>query len=235
VLHWHLYIEEYGPGLFWKKGIENIEAGTLSCYPCLKGENMDEQLFYDDLLLKSFLNYLYKVDNFPLNFPDFAAVQATDATVQNYAAPMQGFAYQDNHGIRVLCRQSTDGQWKIVIPEPLINDTVCWYYHAIMSHVGYSRLYDSLRSLVWFSGMQRRIDAYVHLCDTCQRYKDQGHGQGALPPREDISMLFKEIAAGLIGPWSINIHGPTLQIQALIIIDTATTLKKVVWIEDRSL
>jgi hypothetical protein len=154
VLCWRIFIEEYGPKFHWKKGIENIEADTLSRYPRLGGEHtMDESLFYNDLFLKeSFLNYPDNVDNFPLNFLDIAAAQVTDPTVQNYAAPTQGFVYQDYHGIQLLCRQSTDGQWKIVIPEALINDTICWY-HAIMGHVGSSRLYDSLRFLVWFSGM----------------------------------------------------------------------------------
>jgi hypothetical protein len=82
-----------------------------------------------------------------LNFSDITAAQATDPTAQNYAAPMQGLAYQDYHGIQLLCHQSTNQQWKIVIPEALINDTICWY-HAIMGHIGSSRLYDSLRSLV---------------------------------------------------------------------------------------
>jgi hypothetical protein len=86
--------------------------------------------------------------------------------------------------------------------------------------------------------MQRCIDAHVHSCDACQHYKDQGRGQGrgqgALPPQEDICMPFKEITAGLIGPWSIEIDGQFLQIQALTIVDTATTLSEVIWIEDQS-
>jgi hypothetical protein len=37
---------------------------SLSCHPCLEGENMDEQLFYYDLLLESFLNYPDDMDFF---------------------------------------------------------------------------------------------------------------------------------------------------------------------------
>jgi hypothetical protein len=48
-------------------------------------------------------------------------------------------------------------------------------------------------------------------------------------------MPFKEVAANLIGPWSININGQILQIQALTIVDTATTLAEVICIEDHSL
>jgi hypothetical protein len=41
--------------------------------------------------------------------------------MKNYAAPMQGFAYQDYNGTQLLCHQSTNEQWKIMIPEALIN------------------------------------------------------------------------------------------------------------------
>jgi hypothetical protein len=148
VLCWRLFIEEYVPEFLWKKGIENIKADTLSRYPPLGGEHtMDESLFYKDLLLVSFLNYPDGVDAFPLNFLNIAAAQAIDPTVQNYAAPMQGFAYQDYNGTNLLCHQSTNNQWKIVILEALISNTICWY-HAIMSHVHSSHLYNSLQSLV---------------------------------------------------------------------------------------
>jgi hypothetical protein len=62
VLRWRLSIKEYGPKFHYKPGIENIEADMLSRYPLLEGENMDEQLFYDALLLESFLNYPEDVD-----------------------------------------------------------------------------------------------------------------------------------------------------------------------------
>jgi hypothetical protein len=87
------------------------------------------------------LNYPEDVDQFPLNFADIAAAQLLDPVLQAYNKPT--FANQDYHGTPLLCRQSTDGQWKIVVPEVLINDTICWY-HSIMGHVGSSRLYDSL-------------------------------------------------------------------------------------------
>jgi transposase InsO family protein len=82
--------------------------------------------------------------------------------------------------------------------------------------------------------MWRRIDAYVHSCDACQRYKDRGRGQGSLPPREVVSVPFEEIATDLIDPWSIEIDSQFLQIQVLTIVDTATTLAEVIRIEDRS-
>jgi hypothetical protein len=83
VLCWQLSIEEYGRKFHYKCGVENIEADTLLRYPFLEGENMDEQLFYDDLLLESFLNYPEDVDHFPLNFFDIAAAQLLDPVIAN--------------------------------------------------------------------------------------------------------------------------------------------------------
>jgi hypothetical protein len=62
-----------------------------------------------------------------------------------------------------------------------------------------------------------------------------GCGQGELPPREDILVLFEEVAVNLVGPWSIDINRNMLNILALTIIDIATTLSEVIiHIEDKS-
>jgi hypothetical protein len=54
VLCWQLYIKENAPKIHRKAGKENIEADTLSCYPCLERESKYKQLFFEELLLKSF-------------------------------------------------------------------------------------------------------------------------------------------------------------------------------------
>jgi hypothetical protein len=104
---WHLSIKEYGPQFHYKRGVDNIEADTLSRYPLLEGENIDEQLFYEDFLLESFLNYPEDVGAFPLNFIDIAAAQLIDPVVQADDAPT--FQDQDYHGTPLICRQSTHG------------------------------------------------------------------------------------------------------------------------------
>jgi hypothetical protein len=129
--------------------------------------------------------------------------------------------------------QATGNQWKIVIPEALVSDTIKWYYH-IMGHVGSSQEYDSLCSIFWFPCMCRRIDNYVHGCNSCQQYKDAGCRQGQLPPREDTSVPFKEVAIDIVGPWSITIENDSLEIQVLMIIDITITLSEVIRIEDKS-
>jgi hypothetical protein len=152
-----LFIEEYGPKFHYCHGINNVEANTLYRYPCLEGENMNELLFYDDLLLDSFLNYLDNIDNFPLNFPDIAALQVTDPRKQNYAT-MQGFVYQDYCSVQLLCCLSTDGQWKIVLQKPL----------SMILFVGITRSGAMLAHLVSMthcdplSGSQACVDGLTH-------------------------------------------------------------------------
>jgi transposase InsO family protein len=161
-----------------------------------------------------------------------SAAQTNDPDIQNWLN-LPSFELRNYHGEQLVSRQTTDGQWRIVILEVRAADTITWYHH-IMGHVDSSQEYNSIRSIFWFPHMCRRIDAYVHSCDTCQRYKDAGQGQGELPPREDTSVPFEEVTVNLVGPWSINIEGNTLEIQALTIIDIATTLSEAVCIEDKS-
>jgi hypothetical protein len=60
-----------------------------------------------------------------------------------------------------------------------------------------------------------------------------GCGQGELLPREETSVPFENIAVDLVGPWFISINGNMLDIQALTIINIATTLSEVICIKDK--
>jgi hypothetical protein len=128
---------------------------------------MDEQLFYEDLLLDSFLNYPPAVNGFPVNFADIATAQATDPECQNWLA-MPSLAHQDFHGTQLLTRQAAN-QWKIVILEALVADTTTWYHHIMGHDHGSSRLYDTLRTIFWFPPhMCHHVDNHVHSWDSCQ-------------------------------------------------------------------
>jgi hypothetical protein len=58
----------------------------FSRYPHLERGSKDEQLFYEDLLLKSFLNYPADVDKFefPVNFDDIPAAKAIDPIILDW-------------------------------------------------------------------------------------------------------------------------------------------------------
>ena len=82
--------------------------------------------------------------------------------------------------------------------------------------------------------MEERVKQVVLSCDSCQRNKNPGPGQGFLPPRQDVGLPWEEVAVDLIGPWRINVPDGTVEFFALTIIDTTTTLSKIVWIENKS-
>ena len=137
------------------------------------------------------------------------------------------------HGVDLICKQ-VDGQHRIVLPESLQEPTINWY-HFVMGHIGTSRLAASLRQFVYFEQLHDKVASYVSTCDSCQRYKNQGPGYGHLPPRNDQSVPWEEIAVDCIGPWKIDIPNVgQLRIKALTAIDTCTTLSEIIRLENDS-
>ena len=67
----------------------------------------------------------------------------------------------------------------------------------------------------------------------CQRNKNQTHAYGHLPPRVDVSIPWEEIAVDTIGPWVLEVPGVgVLNIKALTVVDTCTTLAELVRVEN---
>ena len=104
-----------------------------------------------------------------------------------------------------------------------------------MGHVGATRLLQSLCSFFFAPNLKAAVEKHVYSCESCQRNKNQGRGYGHLPPRQDISIPWEEVAVDLIGPWQIIVEGVgQLRVQALTAIDTCTTLAELVRIENKT-
>ena len=72
-------------------------------------------------------------------------------------------------------------QWKIALPESMIQETVQWF-HQVMGHPGQSRLTETLKQRYYHPKLRYWIDR--HKCEHCQRHKLPGRGYGLLPERE---------------------------------------------------
>ena len=143
------------------------------------------------------------------------------------------FDVQVFHGTELICK-NVNGQWKIVLPEPLVGPTITWY-HSTMGHPGITRLSGSLRTHLWFPRLQDRVAAHVATCEHCQRYKAPGRGYGHLPPRDDTAQPWEEVAVDCVGRWSITLsNGQRVDVHALTIIDVCTTLSECIRIEDKT-
>jgi len=79
------------------------------------------------------------------------------------------------------------------------------------------------------------VEEYVLTCEACQKNKHLGQGYGHLPPRNDLSTPWEEVALDLIGPWEVPIPNlGVIHIAALTAIDTATGLAEIVRIDHKS-
>ncbi len=95
-------------------------------------------------VLKSFLNYPYDVANYPHNFPNIAATQVTDPSIQNHLLLCKVWPSRVSCRTTFVCHQSTDGQWKIMIPEAL--------FLSMTPFTGIIRLWATLAHLVSMTG-----------------------------------------------------------------------------------
>jgi hypothetical protein len=142
-----------------------------------------------EAVFDSFLNYPIDGGAFPLNLHDIATAQQDNPIVTGYLlnAP-ERFELINYSGNNLICRRSSNGQWKIVLPESLTELAIKWY-HALTAHGGSSCIRDSIGAFFWCSKLRESVEHYVSICDACQRYKDVGRGQGQLPPRRNCYPL----------------------------------------------
>jgi hypothetical protein len=189
-----MIIEEFTPNVFYKPGVENVVGDTMSRYPMLaQKEKQDEEgpvsaqdeyndmpplvpryhnyvapdadpEELDDKLKECLLFYPDMLDAFPLAFPDIAPSQQADPVNQALLLKDR-YELQEFHGTQLTCRHDEDDQWRIVLPEALIEPAISWYHYALV-HVGTARLCQTLRTHCWVPNLQARVKQIVLTCDS---------------------------------------------------------------------
>jgi hypothetical protein len=132
------------------------------------------------LLYYCLLYYPENLDAFPLNFSSIATAQVNDAAVQamlqldcyaiQYVQAMlqlDCYAIQEFYGSLLVCRHDDNVQWRIVLPEMLIDPAINWY-HYVLGHVGTARLCQTLRTHFWIRRLQECVEQVVLCCNSCQ-------------------------------------------------------------------
>jgi len=71
------------------------------------------------------------------------------------------------------------------------------------------------------------------LCEEANVHRFLSTQQEHLPPGEDTSVPWNEVAVDLIGPWTVE-NTSTIQISALMCINICTTLTEIVRIEHKT-
>jgi len=123
--------------------------------------------------------------------------------------------------------------WKIYLPDNLLLHAIQWYHHAL-SHIGQSRLADTMSLVYYHPKLRNTVEAALTKCSLCQQYKNVQKGHGLLAPREAGLLPWSEVAVDLIGPWTLEVATQTVQFSALTIIDLVTNLVELVRLDNKT-
>ena len=230
LLHWRLLVEEFAPKFEYLPGPKNVVADQLSRLPLSPLEEKLDLTSLHSKLHECLMYYPNDIHVFPLSFPRVREAQQTDPVI--LALLQQGIYAVENFANVDLITHHVNGRRKIVLPAALHDDAIAWY-HLVLGHVGSNRLIQTLTAFFYIPDLQSKVNEYISKCDSCQRNKAQARGYGHLPPRVDISIPWEEIAIDTIGPWTLDVPGVgRLQIKALTVVDTCTTLSELVRVEN---
>ncbi len=148
-------------------------------------------------------------DENPLNYAHIHELQQQDEQL-----PALQVKYPDNYvNLQlddnvddIICykKDPTQPNWKIVLHESMIVDTVKWF-HQVMGHSGEKRLQDTLNLCYHHPKLCYHIETLK--CKDCQKYELAGRGYGLLPKREVRIAPWEEVAIDLIGPWKVKVNG----------------------------
>ena len=229
LLHWRLLLEEFSPTFEYLPGKDNVVADALSRLPMTPIEEEKEAV--ETLLFETLLFYPDNVDEFPLQFERISEIQQNDPALLPLA-DQEDFDIQEFHGTELICRRHNN-QWKIVLPEQLLQPTIEWY-HTVLGHCGINRLLSTLQTHLWIPNAKRHVSSFISSCEECQRNKFAGPGYGHVPPKNDIAQPWEEVAVDLIGPWKVTLPMGELQIHAITMLDVTSTIAECIRIENKT-
>ena len=250
VLRWRLFLEEYDVKYHYIEGSKNVLADAFSRLPRMasfaEGKSaeatlLEDSLFTsvvdDDEMLDCFLNLPPAQDmQYPLDRQWIQQNQFNDVILQaTRAANPQRYPVKYFGTVPLMCYKDQpddpEHKWRIYLPNDLLDDTIRWF-HLVLGHAGKTRVYDSIRKLLYNPGLKRRVDMLN--CEHCQRYKLQGAGYGELPPREAELALWQEAHTDLIGPWEVEINGTKVEFNALTTIDPVSNIAELIRIDAKT-
>jgi hypothetical protein len=132
----------------------------------------------------------------------------------------------------IICykKDPTQPNWKIVLPESIVVDTVKWF-HQVMGHPDEKILQETLNQRYHHPRLCYHIDKLK--CKDCQKHKLEGRGYGLLPKQEVQIAPWEEVAINLIGPWKVKVNSQQVECNALTCIDMALNLVKLICIDNK--
>ncbi len=108
-----------------------------------------------------------KDEIYPLTTIEITEAQRKDRELKVYyrkneKIPKMDVCLQLVEDTKVLCENG-----KLIIPASLQHRAVVWYHHYLQ-HPGHSCLLETMRSMMYWKGMQTIIWRYIKSCRSCQ-------------------------------------------------------------------
>ncbi len=175
-------------------------------------------------------------DENPLNYAHIRELQQQDeqllALQVKYPDNYVNLQLDDNID-DIICykKDPTQPNWKIVLLESMVVDTVKWF-HQVMGHPGEKRLQEMLNQRYYHPRLHYHIEKLK--CKDCQKHKLECHGYGPLPKGEVRIAPWEEVAIDLMGPWKVKDNGQQVEFNALTCIDTASNLVELIRIDNKT-
>jgi hypothetical protein len=120
-------------------------------------------------------------------------------------------------------RVLTDDRLRMVVPKSLQKRAVQWYHHYLQ-HPGHTRLEETLRATMTFSGMRTLVRRHTKYCQSCQFNKRRKLKYGKLPEKRVIRTPWEALCVDLIGPYTLKgKDGTVIDFMCLTMIDPATS------------
>eukprot|EP00978_Attheya_sp_CCMP212_P001210 scaffold2532_cov42-Attheya_sp.AAC.2 len=258
VLHWRLFLEQYGCTVTYIPGPDHVIVNAFSRVPrSLEEESSASKtgvadafaIELDDLdMLDCFLMYPIFNDEDPQEYPlDYQTIQhyqQNDERLQaaNERLPIKFPRIQVTNGVELIVYQKEPNvPWQIALPDAILDRFIKWY-HKTLVHIGMNRTEDTINAHFYHPKIRERVIALCSKCDACQQYKANNRGHGHPPPREADMAPWQEVAVDLIGPWKVKLghlhvvnEGEAYVIcNALTCIDPVTNLTELIRIDGKT-
>ena len=194
----HNISEESGIGtnyLQWKTVSKSLANCTTSCDTLeeeteINSRRPDE---YVDQIRSAFANHSGEEEEiYPLTVTEIADSQKSDKVLRKLFKRGGENKQKDKVTRRYqvsLIEDTpilTDENLKMVIPKPLQERAVQWYHHYLQ-HPGHTRLEETLRATMTWSGMRAMVRRHTQNCQACQFNKRRKNQYGKLPTKRVIS------------------------------------------------
>jgi hypothetical protein len=246
VYRWRLILEEYGPEIVYIKGIHNTVADAISRLDfsstpqsIVTKENQNWMTFtkywcamdhshnnstsnHEASMTHVFANRSDEEEIYPLTVIEIAAEQQHDKAIKQLKTSdkYKVLLIEDTS---VLCR---DG--KLVIPKSLQHRAVSWYHHYLQ-HPGHSRLEETMKAAMYWTGMRNTVRSYVKKCHSCQTNKRRKLKYGKLPTKIAVTTPWEALCVDLVGPYTLKgKDGTQIDFMCLTMIDPASSWFEIV-------